>query len=111
MPVVDAFGDRRVAEVVEDTWGHMRAHPNVWQHGKIVFAEGAFGGEQIILACDFGEDAGYGPWFYEQIHDWLCDQKTEPGNLYTFTGWYRVKRDDSYQFRGKIATTSLEENR
>lgn len=101
MPVVDAYGQRRAEEVMRDTWGHLDDAVGVKHHGTILFAEGAFGGEQVILQSEFGL-GGYGPWFYEGIHDWLCEQETEVGYLYRFTGWYRLCKNGKHQFVGKI---------
>ena len=102
MPVVDAYGERRANEVMRDTWGHFDSEVGVKHRGTIRFAEGAFGGERIILTSEFGL-GGYGPWFYEGIHDWLCDQDiTEPGVVYRFTGWYRLCKNGKHQFVGKI---------
>ena len=101
MPVVDAFAERKANEVMRATWGHMDAEVGVKYPGTVTFAEGAYGGEQIILSAEFG-DAGYGPWFYEGIHDWLFEQDTEPGFIYRFTGWYRLCKNGKHQFVGKI---------
>lgn len=106
MTVVDAYGARRAAQVMQDTWGHLRAEPGVRHHGTIVFAESPFGGVRVILASEFG-DAGCGPWFYQQVHDWLSDQDTEPGKLYTFTGSYREDQDGEYEWHGATAITDL----
>lgn len=92
---------------MRDTWGHLDARPGVKYAGTIIFAEGQYGGERIILHADFG-NAGYGPWFYEGINDWLCEQDTEPGKLYHFTGCYRLARNNTHEFVGTITTTGLE---
>jgi hypothetical protein len=101
MPVVDAYTERKTEEVMRKTWGHLDDAPGVKHRGIIRFAEGAFGGQQMILTSEFGL-GGYGPWFYEGIHDWLCEQDTEPGVVYRFTGWYRLCKNGKYQFVGKI---------
>lgn len=105
MAVVDAYGERKAEEALRDTWGHMDATPDVQYPGFILFAEGAFGGERVILQSEFG-DAGYGPWFYHGIHEWLCAQDAEPGKLYRFEGVYRL-HDGSHEFVGTITTTEL----
>lgn len=105
--IVDVLAGRKVGEVMRETWGHLDAKPGVRYQGVILFAAGAFGGEQVILHSEFGE-AGYGPWFYEGIHDWLCEQETEPGRLYRFEGFYRLKRNGEHEFTGTVTTTELE---
>lgn len=104
--LVIAVGGPDPGEIMRDTWGHMDARPGVKYPGSILFAEGAFGGELIILRSEFGAEAGYGPWFYEGIHDWLCKQETEPGHIYHFDGWYRLSRSGEHEFVGTIAEPS-----
>lgn len=95
-----AGGPKR-EEVMRDTWGHLDARAEVKYPGTILFAEGEYGGERFILRSDFGDEVGYGPWFYDGIHDWLHEQDTEPGQLYRFDGWYRL-HDDEHEFVGEI---------
>lgn len=97
--MVDAYAERKAEEVMRDTWGHMDANPGTRYRGEIVYAEGAFGGERVILASEFG-NAGFGPWFYQGIHGWLCQQETEPGRLYQFKGTYRLSHDGRHIFDG-----------
>jgi hypothetical protein len=104
--VVEIIGWLDADEVMRDTWGHLDAKPGVPYHGTITFAEGAFGGERIILASEFG-DAGYGPWFHQGIHDWLMDQDTEPGMLYHFTGYYLLTPSGEHTFTGTINDVSI----
>lgn len=86
MTVVDVLGARRAAAVMRDTWGHLDATPGVRYPGTILFCHGEYG-TSVVISSDFGDEAGYGPWFYEGLHDWLFDQDTEAGNVYRFTGW------------------------
>lgn len=110
MPIVDAYGERKLEEILRDTWGHLDAKPGVKYPGTIVFAEGAFGSELIILSSEFG-DAGYGPWFYEGVSDWLRAQDyTDPGKLYQFKGWYRLSRKGAHTFSGAVAVIDLPED-
>ena len=105
--IIDAYAERRREKVMRDTWGHMDANPGTRYRGHIVFAEGAFSGHGVIaLACEFG-NAGCGPWFYEGLNDWLCDQETEPGKLYRFDGYYRLAAGERHEFVGTITTTEL----
>lgn len=106
MATVDAYAERKTAEVMRDTWGHMDAKPGVRYEGEIVFAAGAYGGECIILRAEFGA-ASYGPWFYEGVHAWLWEQEMEDGNVYRFTGSYTLGPDGSQAFSGDIALVDL----
>lgn len=106
MPAVVLIGTDPEA-VRENTWGHLKAQPDVWHPGGVVFAESAYGGERVILRADFGDGVPDSPWFYQHLHEWLWEQDTEPGALYTFTGWYRIGRSGAYEFRGEIASAPL----
>lgn len=90
-------------QVYRETWGHLDAEPGRTYPGTLVCAEGAFGGDRIVLVSEFGE-AGYGPWFYEGLHDWLHAQDMEPGKLYRWTGFYRLEDDGQHSFIGVSVT-------
>lgn len=100
--VEDVLGGRKVERVMRDTWGHMDANPGTRYKGTILFAECEFSGDgTVALACDFG-NAGFGPWFYEGIQDWLFEQETEPGFIYRFEGYYQLARGGHHKFVGEI---------
>lgn len=102
MKVVAIFGAGfDPTAIMRETWGHLDARPGVEHPGQIVFAEGAFGGERIVLSVDFG-DAGDVPWFYAGIHEWLLDQDAEPGSIYRFDGVYRLAADGANEFVGEV---------
>lgn len=101
--IVDAYGERKAEQVMRDTWGHMDAKEGVTYPGTIVYAGGQYGGESMILSAEFG-DAGYGPWFYYGIHDWLGKQDIEGSTVYLFTGTYQLD-DEQHKFVG--TTTKL----
>ena len=78
-------------EVMRETWGHMDAKSGVVYPGTILYAGGQYGGDSMILKAEFG-DAGYGPWFYYGIHEWLAEQDIEESTVYLFTGTYQTGR-------------------
>jgi hypothetical protein len=98
---IDAYGQRRAREAMQDTWGHLGAHPGPRYSGNIRFAEGCYG-DRVVLAVDFGK-ASDGPWFYEGIHEWLIDRDTEPGAIYRFEGTYRLAKGGRHVFEGTIS--------
>jgi hypothetical protein len=104
--VIDAYGERRTNRIMRDTWGHMDANPGTRYKGHIIFAEGVFGGDRIILESEFG-NAGYGPWFYDGIMDWLFDQNIEAGKIYRFDGFYRLAPGGAHDFVGDISSTDI----
>lgn len=105
--LVDVCGARKAQEVMRSTWGHMDANPGTRYRGSIIFAEGVFGDDGVMaLRYDFG-NAGYGPWFYEGLKDWLYQQDTETGRLYRFEGTYRLGRDGVHIFDGEVTSVEL----
>jgi hypothetical protein len=103
----DQYDAAKKAQVMEDTWGHMRDTPDIRHHGTVIFAESEYR-ERVVLCSDFG-DAGFGPWFWEHAHEWLSEQDMKPGRIYTFRGWYLISSDglDEYEFSGKITSAPL----
>lgn len=105
---VAAEHDAAMREVVyRQTFGHMDANPGTRYKGTITFAETAFSDPgKAILHSDFG-NAGFGPWFYEGIHEWLWDQETLPGRIYYFTGYYQLRKDNKHTFVGTITSKEI----
>lgn len=96
-------------KVMQETWGHLNARPNVRHAGVIVFAHSVYDGP-VVLSVDFGDAAGDGPWFYEHLHEWLAEQDdAEPGTCYRFTGWYRHDGNGTHEFVGDTTPVPLTE--
>jgi hypothetical protein len=95
---------RRVEEVMRGTWGHLDAHPGTRYRATITFAEGLYG-DLVILDVDC--KASGGPWFYEGIQDWLCEQETEPGRIYRLDGHYCLRAGGRHEFTGTITEKPL----
>jgi hypothetical protein len=110
MPVTDAYGERRAGEIMRETWGHMDARPGVRYRGHIIFAESQFGSQRFVLASDFG-NAGYGPWFYEGICEWIDSQDIEEGRLYRFDGIYCLRTGGRHEFVGETRPVSIMQER
>jgi hypothetical protein len=92
----------RVNAVMRDTWGHMGANPGTRYRGHVVFAAGCYGGERIVLEAEFG-NAGFGPWFYEGVNEWVSWlEDIEEGHLYRFEGYYRLGADGTHVFEGDL---------
>lgn len=52
MPIVDAFGQRKAEEVMEDTWGHFYPEPSSKHFGEMVIAVGTYG-DEVIISSEF----------------------------------------------------------
>jgi hypothetical protein len=94
------------AEVQRETWGHMDANPGTRYRGHVVFAAGCYGGERIVLEAEFG-NAGFGPWFYEGVTEWLSWLELEEGHVYRFEGFYRLGAGGSHVFEGTTKRIEL----
>lgn len=117
-------------EQLKDTWGHLAPAKNKKYNGRIVYAVGCLGSDNInpvIIAFDFGELSS-SPWLYEALHEFIGDGerpitqehpyggydgfcymkgglKNEPGCVYEWTGTVR-----NYVFRG-VRKTLLDSNK
>lgn len=103
--IVDVYGERKAAKVMEETWGHLRAEQSRAYPGSIVFCHGQYG-DLVLISVDFPEVED-SPWFFDGLMDWLEAQPSEPGRVYRFTGRYRHTRDDRHTFRGKVEETHI----
>lgn len=87
--------------VMFDTWGHLAPKKNQAYKGRIVYAVGCFGSDNLnptAIVFDFGE-LDSSPWFFEKMAEFLSDQKEnlrKEGCVYEFTGSFR-----NYQFKGR----------
>jgi len=102
------------AQIMEETWGHLAPKKNVIYRGKIVFALGIFGSDDLnptVIHCELknrsGEDLEGSPWFYDAVMEFLGEGCRKPGfeketvyhagNVYQFTGFFR-----NYVFEGTV---------
>lgn len=98
MSIVNAYGSRRQAEVMHDTWGHLAPEISRTYTGTFVFALGLFG-DLAVVEAEF-EDLPDSPWFYDDLHTWIWDQSPVEGRIYRFDGTYR--RDRAERFVGSL---------
>jgi hypothetical protein len=87
------------AEVMANTFGHLAPKKNRTYKGRVVYAVGCFGNDDLnptTLVCDFkGLDSS--PWFYNTLMEFIGKQKFEPGCAFEFKGTFR-----NYEFKGTI---------
>jgi hypothetical protein len=105
MPVIEGYGARRAAEVMNDTWGHLAPERGREYVGTVVYTHGCYGDLTIITADFDGLDDS--PWFFEHLNDWLLDQDDKPGGVYRFEGTYSHDRKD--RFAGETQALNLAE--
>lgn len=96
---IDAHNQR---EQMKETWGHLAAEKDKTYTGRVVFAVGCFGDDELNptpIAYDFAE-LDSSPWFYEALNEFLQDlpdDQRKPGCVYEWRGTMR-----NYEFTGRI---------
>lgn len=109
MPVVDAYGDRRFQDVMDGTWGHLRANPHRAYSGTVTFAEGCFNVGTVIIDYDFG-DLPDSPWLMahlqETVDEWVDflvgEGEFKQGTVYRWAGIYRFSKAGGPRFDGEF---------
>lgn len=95
------------AAVMEDTWGHLAPKKNKIYRGRIVFAVGIYGNDELnptAIHCHF-EGLDDSPWFFDALSDFLQSGQSDIGKtrrfpegaVYQFDGTFR-----NYEFRGRF---------
>lgn len=96
--------------VLQDTWGHPAPKKNKRYEGRIVFAVGCFGSDNLnptVLSCEFG-DLDSSPWFFESLQDFLADDaftEQQEGNVFEWVGVFK-----NYEFNGKYKIVYRSDN-
>lgn len=106
--LVDAFGYRKKAAVMEDTWGHLRPQPGCRYPGEIVYTLGEYG-DITVIRSDFGDFAG-GPWFAGDESDFVSDQikdGTPRGSIFRWKGYYQKFKNGRCRFVGKTEQVKI----
>lgn len=86
---IDAHNCR---EQLKETWGHLAPVKNRTYKGRVVYAVGCFGDDELNptpLVADFrGLDSS--PWFYEALCEFIGElEGNESGCVYEWTGTLR----------------------
>ncbi len=103
MPYINAYGTRRAATVVGETWGHLAPQQDRVYAGTMTYTLGCFG-DLAVIRVDF-TDLPDSPWFYEDLHEWIWNQGPSEGTVYQFTGTYC--RDRSLRFVGHLGSVTV----
>lgn len=99
--MADAFAPAEAkykAEVMAATWGHLAPKPKKYE-GTILFAHGEYGDLVPLRAAFHGLPDS--PWFFDDMTDWIFEQKTEEGKIYLFVGSYTKFKNGNCRFSGK----------
>lgn len=107
MEAVFAPAEARERErVITETWGHLAPKQNKAYSGRVVYAVGIFGSDDLnptVIVSDFkGLDSS--PWFYDSLQDFIDELRGtrdevkagKPGCVYEWVGVFR-----NYIFAGK----------
>lgn len=108
--IIDAYYDRKKAEVMQDTWGHLRPEPGCKYPGEIVYTLGEYG-DITVIRSDFGDFSG-GPWFAEDESNFVCDQieDTPRGSVFRWRGYYQKFKNGRCRFVGKTEQVIIPRN-
>jgi hypothetical protein len=95
----DAFSARKAAEIMADTWGHLKPKKDKTYFGWILYTRGEYG--DIVSIGSYFTGLASSPWYYEDLHDFLGDNSEEHGHIYIFEGTYCRSR--TKKFIGRFA--------
>lgn len=109
------------SEVLKNTWGHLAPYKNRTYRGRIVFAVGCFGSDDLnptVIDCEMRNPTlgslDSSPWFYDALSEFLGDMVTlgrdgddepeviEAGGVYRWEGALK-----NYEFRGTVRRLDL----
>ncbi len=93
------------ARVMGATWGHLAPKPSNKYEGTILFSHSEYG-DLVPLRSDF-KDLPDSPWFFQDMQDWIGQQKTEAGQVYFFRGSYTKFKTGNCRFSGKVRSIHI----
>lgn len=103
----DAFAPWEAAykvKVCKATWGHLAPEKKRTYRGRIVFAVGCFGSDELnptVIECELdGLDSS--PWFFDAMCSFLQGLETEAGGVYRWDGSFQ-----NYEFTGSLQRLKL----
>ena len=102
--IVDAYGERKYQEVMQDTWGHLAPEPGTKYEGYLTFAHSDYSSQgSIIIEARF-EGLDDSPWFFQDLNDYIADKtKDEKGGaVFRFDGTYKRFKNGRCQFSGVL---------
>lgn len=107
--IYDAHVARKVAEVMDDTWGHLKPAKGRTYDGWILYTVGEYG-DIVVIGSKF-EELESSPWLYEDIHDFIGDNGEERGLIYLWQGTYCRARASKFmgQFGRRSALSARKE--
>ena len=93
--VIDAYGERKSQEVLEQTWGHLAPGEKTYG-GYILYTVGCFG--DIVCIQTHFRELPDSPWFYADLHEYMgCNKEdAETGVVYLFLGSYCHTQPDKF---------------
>jgi len=94
MPVVDAYGDRKKHEVMDDTWGHTYPKPGSKHRGVIILGQGTYG-DQVVLDSSF-PTLNCSPQRYELEHSLRGPDREVGVFRVECTLWFYKSSSDMY---------------
>jgi len=111
MSLADVFApvvEMQRAQVMNDTWGHLKVDCRKKHPGYILFTAGEYRDLTVIRSSFKGVPDS--PWFYTHIHDFIgkkAGRREDCGKVFRFEGFYRVCLNGKGQFIGKTRVVRI----
>ncbi len=83
--IVDPYGARREAEVMKDTWGHLRPAPGSVPGYMLAACSVYNSGERLLINAEF-PGVPDSPWLYDAMINAVESADMEEGTVYRFDG-------------------------
>lgn len=82
----DAYAARKAADVMNETWGHLKPKNGVSYPGYILYTIGECG-DITCIQSNF-EGLPSSPWFHDDLCEFMGDNGEERGEVYLWRGAY-----------------------
>lgn len=83
--IEDVYGARRVEQVLDATWGHLRPDPGRHDGHVIAACSEYDGGQRLLVAANF-DGVPDSPWLYGSMYELIENADMAEGSVYRFTG-------------------------
>ena len=108
--IVDAYGERKRNEVMNDTWGHLAPVKDQVYGGYILYTVGAYG--DITCIQTHFRDLPDSPWFYKDLHSFMGTDLDgvigeQQGMIFLFLGSYCRDREKKFIGVTQVMTAGI----
>lgn len=108
MSLATAFAESDAAyraQVMHDTWGHLRAKSRKLYKARIVFTCAGYGGDIVIIDARV-QGVADSPWLYRHMMEFVM-RKSRRGRISIFEGTYYTFKNGRGVFNGKCRVVKV----